>query len=43
MDPVWAVAISAVAISLTRVLAIRFNWQLPNWRRDDHTGAIHLG
>jgi len=24
------------------VLAIRFNWQLPNWRRDDHTGAIHL-
>jgi len=42
MASVWAVGISAVAISLTRVLAIRFNWQLPNWRRDDHTGAIHL-
>ena len=40
---VWAVGVSAVAISLIRVLAIRFNWQLPNWRRDDHTGAIHLG
>jgi uncharacterized membrane protein YeiH len=42
LSPVWAVGISAIVISLARVLAIRFNWQLPNWRRDDHTGAISL-
>jgi uncharacterized membrane protein YeiH len=42
LSPVWAVGISAIVISLIRVLAIRFNWQLPNWRRDDHTGVISL-
>ena len=42
VSPALNVALSAVAISLARILAIRFNWQLPNWRRDDHTGAISL-
>jgi uncharacterized membrane protein YeiH len=42
VSPALNVALSAVAISLMRILAIRFNWQLPNWRRDDHTGAISL-
>ena len=42
VSPALNVALSAVAISLVRILAIRFNWQLPNWRRDDHTGSISL-
>lgn len=42
VSPALNVALSAVAISLVRILAIRFNWQLPNWRRDDHTGLISL-
>jgi uncharacterized membrane protein YeiH len=42
LSPALSVALSALAISLVRILAIRFNWQLPNWRRDDHTGAISL-
>lgn len=37
-----AVALSAVAITVIRMLAIWLNWQLPNWRRHDHTGAINL-
>lgn len=42
LSPAVSVALSALAISLVRILAIRFNWQLPNWRRDDHTGSISL-
>lgn len=42
VGPVFSVGAAAVAISLVRILAIRFNWQLPNWRRDDYTGAISL-
>lgn len=37
-----SVAIAALAISLARILAISFNWQLPNWRHDDRTAAILL-
>jgi len=40
MASVVAVAIGAVVIALWRILAIAFNWQLPNWRRDDPTEAI---
>ena len=40
--PALAVGIGAIAITLTRMLAIVFNWQLPNWRINDHTGAINL-
>ena len=38
-----AVGIGAITITVARMLAIWFNWQVPNWRRDDHTGAITLG
>ena len=41
-SPLVAVASSALAISLTRVLSIAFNWSLPNWRQNDHTGVIDL-
>lgn len=37
-----SVGIGAVAIAAVRLLAIRFNWHLPNWRRDDPTGSIPL-
>jgi len=40
--PALAVGIGAIAITLTRMLAIVFNWQLPNWRINDHTGVINL-
>jgi len=40
--PAFAVGIGAIAITLTRMLAIVFNWQLPNWRINDHTGVINL-
>ena len=42
VSPALNVALSAVAISLVRILAIRFNWPLPTWRRDAHTGSISL-
>lgn len=41
-SPAVSVACGALVIAVWRVLAIAFNWQLPNWRRDDHTGAITL-
>ena len=40
--PALAVGLGAIAITATRMLAIVFNWQLPNWRANDHTGAIKL-
>ena len=40
--PALAVGLGAIAITATRMLAIVFNWQLPNWRANDHTGAINL-
>lgn len=40
--PTLAVSIGAAAITATRILAITFNWHLPNWRRDDPTGAIPI-
>jgi len=40
--PALAVGIGAIVITLTRMLAIVFNWQLPNWRVNDHTGVINL-
>ena len=40
--PALAVGIGAIAITLTRMLDIVFNWQLPNWRINDHTGVINL-
>ena len=42
MSPVIAVAIGAAVIATWRILAIAFNWQLPNWRRDDPTGSIPI-
>ena len=41
-SPLLAVLLGALAISLSRALSIAFNWSLPNWRRDDHTGVIDL-
>lgn len=41
-SPLVAVASSAFAISLMRVLSIAFNWSLPNWRHNDPTGVIDL-
>jgi uncharacterized membrane protein YeiH len=41
-SPAISVAVSALVIATWRVLAIAFNWQLPNWRRDDYTGPINL-
>ncbi|MDP4688765.1 MAG: trimeric intracellular cation channel family protein, partial [Pontimonas sp.] len=32
MAPVFAVALGAIATILLRVLAIVFNWRLPQWR-----------
>jgi uncharacterized membrane protein YeiH len=43
LPSVFALGIGAVSITTVRMLAIRFNWQVPNWRRDDQTGAIPLG
>jgi len=40
--PALAVGLGAIAITATRMLAIVFNWQLPNWRANDYTGAINL-
>lgn len=37
-----AVVVGAVCITLARVLSIAFNWSLPNWRADDHTGIVDL-
>jgi uncharacterized membrane protein YeiH len=39
---VVAVAVGATLIATWRTLAIAFNWQLPNWRRDDPTEAIPI-
>jgi len=35
-------AIGAFSIALVRVLALAFNWHLPNWRRFDDTEVIKL-
>ena len=37
-----AVTVGALAITGARILAIAVNLQLPNWRRNDHTGPITL-
>ncbi len=37
LESTIATAIGAVAIALVRVLALAFNWHLPNWRRFDDT------
>ena len=41
-SPLVAVISSALAISISRALSIAFNWSLPNWRQNDHTGLIDL-
>jgi uncharacterized membrane protein YeiH len=41
-SPAVSVGIASLVIATWRLFAIAFNWQLPNWRRDDHTGAITL-
>lgn len=35
-------AIGAFAIALVRILALAFNWHLPNWRQFDDTEVIKL-
>jgi uncharacterized membrane protein YeiH len=35
MAPVFAVAVGAIATILLRVLAIVFNWRLPQWKLGD--------
>lgn len=42
LESTIATAIGAVAIALVRVLALAFNWHLPNWRRFDDTEVITL-
>ena len=37
-----SVGVAAASIAIVRLLSIRFNWHLPNWRRDDPTGSIPL-
>ena len=37
-----ATALGALGIAVLRILALVFNWQLPNWRRFDDTEAITL-
>lgn len=37
-----ATAVGALGIAVARILALVFNWQLPNWRRFDDTEAITL-
>ena len=41
-SPLVAVLVGALVITVARVLSIAFNFSLPNWRRDDPTGAIKL-
>lgn len=37
-----ATALGALTVAVVRILALAFNWQLPNWRRFDDTEAITL-
>jgi uncharacterized membrane protein YeiH len=42
LSSIVATALGALGIAVLRILALVFNWQLPNWRRFDDTEAITL-